>query len=223
MRNIILLLSVVLSLFTAISSCTKVLLYKKMFPTTHEAAQNFQLSAEFPDECAKVSLCAGFASALAADTTVSPNKMDFVNAFFYDKTNKSCRAGKVWNEFVKDNPVKTAIAGDNRLYLRSGCYFEQNYNFTAVAGRIVNPADLWYYYPGDGGNVAYYRSSLSPVAADRGLFPHVGGAFFNGGNTLKTTIANTDYRVISRFINLLCSIFVQYAQITWKRANTFLA
>ena len=51
----------------------------------------------------------------------------------------------------------------------------------------------FFYYPGDGTDLAYYRSGLSPVYTDRGTFPQYGSTFFHWGQTLMTTIANYNY------------------------------
>ena len=166
-----------------------------MFALSEEAALNFQVSASFL-ECPSKITCAEFTAILSKDPVYSSHRMDFVNSFKYDPTTEICEAGKIWNEYILDKTQDhiDPVTDEDGIFVQTGCYFQQGYNFTATTASM-SLTDLYFYYPGDGTDLAYYRSGLSLVYADRGAFPQYGSMFFHGGQTLMTTIANYDYRV----------------------------
>ena len=138
-------------------SCKKSF-YKKTAGKGTIPWSNFVSMFEYPQPCKSVIICAGFAKALSTSKTLSPNAMDYINAFKYVDGN--CTAGKVTKDSLFDWPNRELAKGPG-IHLHQNCYIDQEPKNVSDSVLFLN--DLYFYYPsyGDSGD-AFYLSDLTP-------------------------------------------------------------
>ena len=155
---------------------SEVIRYEKHFLMSEPEAQNFQLVTEYPQECPDVDVCAAFANIKAK---LAGTLIDFINGFIYNREEKTCKVGRIPNEDLIGKPANDPITNNEQgVHLRTGCYRKRAYDYEAVK-ETLDTTNLYFYYPGDGNDKAYYQSDMTEKTAGLGTFPQFGHTFFH--------------------------------------------
>ena len=176
-----LVVSTLLTLLTLNANCNK-MLFKRTVPLGSEPWANFIPVSEYPVTCKSVITCAGFTGALAKNKLISPNAMDYVNAFKW--IDGVCTAGKVLKDNLFEWPNRDLTESPG-LHLHQGCYVDQEPK--SVTESVLFLADLLFYYPAYGDSeIAYYSSTLAQMTEYyQGVtMPSYGHTFINGRTSL---------------------------------------